>query len=82
MEQKDIKKIKRQTESDINNRLHFNFQKYLRPIAIIAIISIFMQCVIYRNDPTMRYALTHISLPIALLITIGLICDIIFKRKE
>jgi len=81
MEQKDIKKIKKQIESDINNRLHFNLQKYIKPIAIIAITSIFMQCIIYRNDPTMRYTLTHISLPIALLLTIGLICDKIFKRE-
>lgn len=81
MEQKDIKKDKRQIENDINNRLHFNLQKYLKPIAFIAIASIFIQCVIYRNDPTMRYALTHISLPIALLITIGLIYDKIFKRE-
>lgn len=81
MEQKDIQKNKRKIEREINKWLHFNFKKILKPLAIIAIVSIFMQCIIYRNDPTMKYALTHISLPIALLLTIGLICDKIFKRK-
>lgn len=69
-------------ESRLNHLVGFNLFKWLNYVSILIVISFFIQCVIYWDNPSIKKVLIYIQMPSILLIIIHLLDEVIFRRKH